>query len=261
MVGTTGTPAGQQHRGAQAAHRPDIVVCDDVSRTFGRGPTAVVALQSSSCRIPPAARIAIVGASGSGKSTLLHLMAGLDRPTTGQVSWPGLSSDNDERDNEGRDDEKDFDGRLVARHAIGVVFQTPSLIPALTVTENVALPRILSGNPPADATDRASRALTRLELTSLAGRLPEELSGGQAQRVAVARVLAQNPRLILADEPTGQLDSRNAAHLITVLLRTAIQIQATLVVATHDPGVAARLDHQWRMRDGRLDTQHRTDRS
>lgn len=256
VVGTTGTPAGQHHRGAPAARRPDIVVCDDVSRTFGRGPTAVVALQSSSCRIPTPARIAIAGASGSGKSTLLHLLAGLDRPTTGQVSWPGLTPHG-----EGRDDEEDSDGRPVDRHAIGVVFQTPSLIPALTVTENVALPRILAGDPPADATDRAARALARLELTSLAERLPEELSGGQAQRVAVARVLAQNPRLILADEPTGQLDSRNAAHLITVLLRTAIQIQATLVVATHDPVVAARLDHQWRMRDGRLDTQHRTDRS
>ncbi len=255
-VGTTGSPAGQQHRGAQAARRPDIVVCEDVSRTFGRGPTAMVALQSSSCRIPAAARIAIAGASGSGKSTLLHLLAGLDRPTTGQVSWPGLTTDG-----EGRDDEEAVDGRSVDRHAVGVVFQTPSLIPALTVTENVALPRILAGDPTADATGRATRALARLELTALAARLPEELSGGQAQRVAVARVLAQNPRLILADEPTGQLDSRTAAHLINVLLRTATHIQATLVVATHDPVVAARLDHQWRMREGKLDTQHRTDRS
>lgn len=254
--GTTGTPVAQGGPAARVARWPDIVVCDDVSRTFGRGATSVVALQSSSCRIPAAARIAIAGASGSGKSTLLHLLAGLDRPTTGQVSWPGLTPDG-----KAGDDEEDLDGRPVARHAIGVVFQTPSLIPALTVTENVALPRILAGDPPAEATDRATRALTRLELTSLAGRLPEELSGGQAQRVAVARVLAQNPRLILGDEPTGQLDSRNAAHLINVLLRTAKQLQATLVVATHDPVVAARLDHQWRMRDGKLDTQHRTDRS
>ncbi len=228
IVGTTGTPAGQQHRGAQAARRPDIVVCDEVSRTFGRGPTALVALQPSSCRIPPAARIAIVGASGSGKSTLLHLLAGLDRPTTGQVSWPGLTTDGEGR-GDGRDGEDASAARLVDRHA--------------------------------DAAERAARALARLELTSLAGRLPEELSGGQAQRVAVARVLAQNPRLILADEPTGQLDSRNAAHLIDVLLRTATQLQATLVVATHDPVVAARLDHQWRMRDGKLDTRHGTDRS
>ncbi len=253
--GTTGTPVAQGGPAARVARWPDIVVCDDVSRTFGRGPTAVVALQSSSCRIPAAARIAIAGASGSGKSTLLHLLAGLDRPTTGQVSWPGLTTDG-----EGRDEEA-LDGHPVDRHAIGVVFQTPSLIPALSVAENVALPRILAGDPPADATERAARALARLELTSLAGRLPEELSGGQAQRVAVARVLAQNPRLILADEPTGQLDSRNAANLINILLRTATQLQATLVVATHDPVVAARLDHQWRMRDGKLDTQHRTDRS
>ena len=252
MVGTTGTPAA---RGAQAAHRPDIVVCDDVSRTFGKGPTAVVALQSSSCRIPPAARIAIVGASGSGKSTLLHLMAGLDRPTTGQVSWPGLSSDNDERDNEGRDDEKDFDGRLVARHAIGVVFQTPSLIPALTVTENVALPRILSGDPPADATDRASRALTRLELTSLAGRLPEELSGGQAQRVGIARALAGQPRLILADEPTGQLDRTTADHLMDTLLAVLVDTNTALLVATHDDRLANRMGRIWHMRDGRLDVE------
>jgi len=180
--------------------------------------------------------VAVIGSSGSGKSTLLHLIAGLEQPTVGSVTWPGLPLAPD----------RAFE--------IGVVFQSPSLVPALTVEENVALPLILADTPEGEWRSRAAEALGAVGLDDLAGRLPEELSGGQGQRVAVARVLAQRPRLVLADEPTGQLDRASGQHLIDVLLRTASQIGAALVVSTHDRTVADRLETHWYMHEGRLHT-------
>ncbi|MGO4596168.1 ABC transporter ATP-binding protein [Terrabacter sp. 2RAF25] len=213
------------------------VTCEGAARTFGRGERAVVAVHGSSCEVPFGSRIAIVGPSGSGKSTLLHIMAGLETPTAGRVSWPGLPATEPER-----------------RGQVGVVFQSPSLVPALTVAENVALPLILAGLPDADAEERVTEALQLVEVTELARQLPEELSGGQAQRVAVARVLASRPALILADEPTGQLDRANGQHLVDVILATAEQLDAALVVATHDIEVADRLKERWQMNEGRLST-------
>lgn len=213
-----------------------LVRCTDVSRTFGSGPKAVVAVHGSTCQVTAGARIAITGSSGSGKSTLLHLMAGLEVPTSGRICWPSLSDD-------------------VYRRAaqIGVIFQSPSLIPALDVTENVALPLVLAG---VDTTGTAGSArlaesLAAVGLADLAAKLPEELSGGQAQRIAIARVLAQRPALILADEPTGQLDHVSGQHVIDVLLSAAAQLGAALVIATHDPSVAERMHTQWAMQNGR----------
>ena len=179
----------------------------------------------------------MIGSSGSGKSTLLHLMAGLEKPTVGSVAWPALATTAADR-----------------AHEIGVVFQGPSLVPALTVAENTALPLVLAGAREADSSALANEALRIVGVDDLADKLPEELSGGQAQRVAAARVLAQRPRLILADEPTGQLDQATGQHLIEVLLSTAARIGAALVVSTHDPSVADRLDSQWFMHEGRLRT-------
>ncbi|MGC0416454.1 ABC transporter ATP-binding protein [Embleya sp. AB8] len=213
-----------------------LVDCRDAARTFGRGLNAVVAVHGSSCRVRAGERIAVIGPSGSGKSTLLHLMAGLERPTTGTVTWPAA----------GESDDADPTPR------IGVVFQGPSLIPALDVLENTALPLILAGVPEPAAHERASAALELLDIADLAGRLPEELSGGQGQRVAVARVLAQRPRLVLADEPTGQLDRDTGGRVIDVLLAAVAELGAALVVSTHDPAVAGRLAIRWRMHDGRL---------
>jgi putative ABC transport system ATP-binding protein len=187
-----------------------------------------------SCEVRTGQRIAVVGESGSGKSTLLHLMAGIDRPTSGSVLWPGLEV---------------RDARPLG---VGVVFQAPSLLPALDVTENVALPLLLADVPPAEARDRALRALSRLDMTGLATAAPDELSGGQGQRVAIARVLAAEPALVLADEPTGRLDRRTAAHVLDVLLETVDALPAALVVSTHDPAVAERLDERWSMSDGRV---------
>jgi putative ABC transport system ATP-binding protein len=192
-------------------------------------------VHGADCEIWPGDRIAVVGASGSGKSTLLHLLAGLEPPTAGTVTWPGSDR------SPGPDPA-----------AVGVVFQGPSLIPALDVTENVALPLVLAGADDADATARAAAALVRVGVADLAAKLPEELSGGQAQRVAVARVLAARPRLILADEPTGQLDRTTAAHVIDVLIAAADDLGAALVITTHDPEIAGRMDRRWPMGSGRL---------
>lgn len=211
-----------------------LVECIMVSRTFTRG-GEVAAVRAVSCTVEAQMRVALTGPSGSGKSTLLHLLAGLDTPTAGTLWWPGLG------------------GAPAARPGtVGVVFQGPSLIPALTVVENVRLPLLLAGMGEDEAVERACAALDRLAIGELAGKLPEELSGGQAQRVAVGRVLASRPRLILADEPTGQLDQDTGDRVMSVLLETAEELGAALVVATHDARVARRLPHRWRMDDGRL---------
>jgi len=208
-----------------------LVECVDLARTYGSGADAVVAVHGATCHIMSGARIAVTGPSGSGKSTLLHLFAGLEPPTAGTIDRPSPGM------------------------GIGLVFQGPSLLPTLDVAENVALPLLLDGHRPADADDRARQALARLGIADLAGALPDELSGGQAQRVAVARALATRPQLILADEPTGQLDRRTADHVVDVLLAAAAEAGAALVIATHDPAVAARLAVRWEMRDGRLRSQ------
>ncbi|MGW9048283.1 ABC transporter ATP-binding protein [Streptomyces lydicus] len=213
-----------------------LVRCENAARTYGSGPGAVVAVHGLSCEVSPGARIAVVGPSGSGKSTLLHLMAGMDRPTAGRVSHPGLG---------------DEDAGSLARH-IGLVFQGPSLLPPLTAAENVALPMRIDGAAEDEADSRARAALVSLGLEGLAGRLPDELSAGQAQRVAVARVLARRPRLVLADEPTGQLDRETGRQVLSVLLDTAGELSAAVLVTTHDPRFARELDVQWYMADGRL---------
>jgi len=214
-----------------------LVRCDGVARAFGSGLGAVIALHDITGEILAGQQVAFTGPSGSGKSTLLHLLAGLDEPTAGTVSWPALG---------------DRDG--LRPGPVGVVLQGPSLLPPLDVLENVALPLLLGGASEADATAAATVALDRLHLGALAAKLPEELSGGQAQRVAVARVLAGRPRLILADEPTGQLDHAAAAVVVDALIRSATDLGAALVLTTHDPVVAARLTSRWVLADGSLAT-------
>lgn len=212
-----------------------VAECTGVSRSFGSGRTAVLAVAGVDCQITSTARIAVTGSSGSGKSTLLHLLAGVDTPTAGTVRWPKLPA------------------RPLGRPGgIGIVFQGPSLLPGFDVVENVALPMLLAGQDEDAADENARAALDLVGMSGAATKLPDELSGGQSQRVAIARVLVTRPALILADEPTGQLDHANADRVITVLLSTATSIGAALVVSTHDPAVAARLDDRWSMRDGRL---------
>ena len=167
---------------------------------------------------------------------MLHLLGGLDNPTSGKVSWPALGEQ-----------------AQLRPLKIGFVFQMPSLLPPLTAVENIELPLLLAGEDENAARMAALEALERLELESLADKLPEELSGGQAQRVAMARTLATRPRLILADEPTGQLDHATARHLLDVLIAALDGTGIALVVATHDPLVAERMKRVWRMQHGVLE--------
>ena len=219
-----------------------LVVARGVARTFGKGPTAVVAVHGVDCVVRPGEMIALSGPSGSGKTTLLHLLAGLDTPTTGSITWPALGDRGDLRPG-----------------PVAVVFQAPSLLPALDVLENVALPLLLRGEQPAVARRCAAAALARLRLDQLTGKLPEELSGGQAQRVAVARVLAGTPRLVFADEPTGQLDHGTGLEVVDSLIAATSDLGAALVVNTHDPAIAERFPIRWHMLDGHLRTGTTTD--
>lgn len=212
-----------------------LVRCEQASRTFGHGPLAVVAVHGVTCEVSGSSRIALVGPSGSGKSTLVQLMAGLVRPTSGTVSWPAWGS-----------------GPLHDPSRAGVVFQGLSLIPSLSAAENAAFPLLLRGVPYAEAIARAVESLDLLGIGALAVKVPDELSGGQAQRVAVARVVTSRPQLILADEPTGELDRAAGDRVVDVLLEAADHLGSGLLIATHDPAVAVRLDVTWRMHDAEL---------
>ena len=205
-------------------------------RTYRRGNTPVVALVSATCAIMPGDRIALVGPSGSGKSTLLHLLGGLDTPTSGILAWPALGA-----------------RETLRPGKIGFVFQTQSLLAPMTVVENVEIPLLLGQVSAEKARATALDMLERIELESLAEKLPEELSGGQAQRVAMARALVCGPKLILADEPTGQLDHPTAQHLFDVLLAALEGTDTALLVATHDMTVAERMHTVWRMQHGTLE--------
>jgi putative ABC transport system ATP-binding protein/lipoprotein-releasing system ATP-binding protein len=207
----------------------------DVRRVFGTNGSEVIAVKHATCRIKAGDRIALVGPSGSGKSTLLHILAGLDQPTSGTVTWPALGKPETLRPSK-----------------ISFVFQSESLLAPLTVLENIEVPRLLIGSSAREAEDDAEEILYALDLGELADKLPEEISGGQAQRAAVARSLITRPALILADEPTGQLDHRTAKQLMDLLLRRLRGTDAALVIATHDPVIADRMKTQWTMDHGVL---------
>ena len=212
-----------------------FVEASGVGRSFLLGGQTIEALQPASFRILPQDRIALMGPSGCGKSTLLMLLADLDTPTAGRLNWPALGEHG-----------------LLRPTQISVVFQAPSLLPMLSVAENVALP-LLIANQPGDPQAEVARALDAIGIAGLADKLPEELSGGQAQRVGLARALVGGPRLILADEPTGQLDHTTAQQVFDALLAALEGTDAALVVATHDPDIARRLRTIWRMDHGKLE--------
>lgn len=207
----------------------------DAGRVFGQGSNRVIALQHATCRVERGDRIALIGPSGSGKSTLLHLLAALDEPSSGTVRWPALGETSTLRPSK-----------------VAFVFQSESLLAPLTVLENIEVPRLLAGMGADQARHDASAMLEALDLTALADKLPEEISGGQAQRVAVARSLVTKPDLILADEPTGQLDHATAAHLLDLIDRHLQGTGAALVIATHDAFVASRMRTRWQMNHGEL---------
>lgn len=213
-----------------------LVELADVTRSFKLRGSNIVAVSDVSCRVKPGDRISIMGPSGSGKSTLMALMAELDAPTSGTVSWPASPPRQDLRPG-----------------YIGLAFQTPSLMAALTALENVEVPLLILGER-GIARDKALAALEEFDLAHLADRLPEELSGGQAQRVATVRALVTEPRLILADEPTGQLDQATGRRVMEILLERAERTGAALIIATHDPAVAHKMNEVWQMSFGKLTT-------
>jgi putative ABC transport system ATP-binding protein len=216
-----------------------VLCASGLHKDYGKGAALVRAVRDVSLEVGQGESVAIVGPSGCGKSTLLYLLGGLERPTVGTLRLAG-------RQLEGTGEA----GRAqFRRHALGFVFQAFHLVDELTAIENVELPALLAGASPRRARERARELLEQVGLTDRAGHLPSALSGGQRQRVAIARALANEPLLVLADEPTGNLDSAAT----TDVLRLFDQLHAdgqTLVVVTHDSRIAATADRLISMRDG-----------
>ena len=225
---------------------PPLVVLRDVSRIYPRGTSQLVALGGVSLEIRQGEKIAVMGPSGSGKTTLLSILGLLDRPTRGTQSFDGQAV-------EGLHD--DTLSRLRNRE-IGFVFQAFHLIPQLTVAENVETPLQYAGVPPGDWRPRALEALERVGLGARAEHRPNELSGGEAQRAAIARAVVGAPRLLLADEPTGNLDSATGEE-IAALLDELHAAGGTVVVVTHNDALARRAERVIRLRDGRIDGEER----
>ena len=215
-----------------------VAELEGVERTYRRGPLGVSALRDLNLRLDRRELVAITGPSGCGKSTLLNILSAVDRADGGRVEVCGQDL---RRASEG-------ELTLLRRRRIGVVFQDFQLMPNLTAEENVGLPLALDGR--ADP-ERVRELLTRVGLSRRADHYPSELSGGEQQRVAVARALVHRPRLVVADEPTGNLDSTNGRYVLDLLLELRLEEGAALVLATHDRDVAARADRVLRLRDGR----------
>ena len=215
----------------------------DVSKSYGEGDNAVHAVRGLSLEIPTGTFAAIVGASGSGKTTLLHLIGALDRPTSGRVEVAGLDLGT----------MNDAERTRFRRTKVGFVFQFFNLLPMLNAVENVALPAELSGMPSRQARERAESLLERVQLGHRKEHRPSALSGGEMQRVAISRALMMDPPLVVADEPTGNLDSKTGAAVLDEL-REAVGLERTLVLVTHDASIAARADRVVTMRDGHLES-------
>ena len=211
-----------------------------LSMRFTSGGAAVDVLADISLDVPPGQFLAVAGPSGSGKSTLLGLVAGLDQPTAGRITVAGV-----EITRLGEDALARF-----RRDTIGYVFQSYHLIPTLTALENVAVPLELAGEP--HALERAGALLAEVGLAGRAHHYPVQLSGGEQQRVAVARAVCRRPRLLLADEPTGNLDSATGKQIIELLVDLHRNLGSTLVLVTHDGALAAHADRVVTLRDGRI---------
>jgi putative ABC transport system ATP-binding protein len=214
-----------------------------LTKVFGSGETEVRALDGIDFVVARGEMVAIMGPSGSGKSTLLHLLGALETPTSGTIALAG-------RRFEGLDDKE---LTLLRREGIGFVFQFFNLLPALTAEENVLLPALIAGERSDAVRERVGTLLDRVGLGARASHLPSELSGGEQQRVSIARALLMRPELVLADEPTGNLDSHSSAEILKLLSELNSRDGHTIVMVTHDPDAAAIAGRIINLRDGRVE--------
>jgi putative ABC transport system ATP-binding protein len=219
-----------------------IVKTERLTKVYGQGDTAVTALDRVNIEIQPGEFVAVMGPSGCGKSTLLHLIGGLDGPTSGRVFVDGQALSG----------LKDDDLTRLRRRQIGFVFQFFNLIPVLSAVENAALPLVLDGVKAGEARQKADSWLACMGLSGRASHRPDQLSGGEQQRVAIARALVAEPSLILADEPTGNLDSRTADDIAALLRQISQEWKRTVLMVTHDPRIAAHADRIIFLKDGTI---------
>jgi putative ABC transport system ATP-binding protein len=223
---------------ADAPYSGPVVSAKDVTRRYGEGETAVDALRGVSLEVPKGQLTAVMGPSGSGKSTLMHILAGLDKPTSGEVTVAGTAISK----------LSDTELTKLRRRHIGFIFQFFNLLPMLDAEENVVLPLSIAGEKP----DKAwvKELMARIGLTDRRGHRPSELSGGQQQRVAIGRALVSRPTIVFADEPTGNLDSKTSGEILELMRSSVDTYQQTTVMVTHDPRAAAIADRILFLADG-----------
>lgn len=218
----------------------DILKIENLCKTYGKGENEVKALDNISFSVPKGQMTAIIGPSGSGKSTLLHILGGVDRPTSGKVFLDGQDVYAQNNHNLA----------IFRRRQVGLIYQFYNLIPVLNAEENITLPLIMDGKKP--KADQLNELLTMLDLKERRHHLPSQLSGGQQQRVSIGRALFTSPSVILADEPTGNLDSRNSQEIIALLRKSNKEFQQTMLIITHDESIALQCDRIITLTDGKI---------
>jgi lipoprotein-releasing system ATP-binding protein len=219
-----------------------VLTCRGITRRFREGDSMLEVLRGVDLTVQAAERLAIIGASGSGKTTLLQIMGGLDDPDDGEVVVDGQPMHGSDEVSKG----------AIRNRYIGFVYQFHHLLPEFTAAENVAMPLLIRRESRHDALEKAAALLRRVGLGERLTHKPGELSGGERQRAAVARALITRPRLVLADEPTGNLDAGNGAHVLSLMLELNEELKTSLIIVTHDQSIAAQMDRVLVLDDGRL---------